>query len=505
MLAGLFNICQANFMTKIANIAKNTSYLTMALILQKVISFTYFTLLARYIGPASLGRYYLAISLTTIMAIIIDIGLANVLTREIAKEPRQAERWLASVLAIKLPLTIASVLLTVVAVKLLGYDSLTASLVYISIISMVFDSFTNTFFAVTRGRHNLKYESLASIIFQLIVLGAGYSALLMGGGLRLAMAALALASVFNFIYSAGVVRYRLSISLRLLYEWPLIKEIMSLAWPFALYGILQRIYTYLDSVLLSVLANDWQVGLYQVAFKIIFALQFLPQAFTASLYPALSSYWRSNREQMVVSFERALNYLTIISWPIIVGALVLADRIVLLFTDDYAAAEWPLRISILSLFFIFLNFPIGSLLNACDAQRRNTWNMGLVTFLSVVLNFLLIPQWQAVGASLTVLATNALMFALGLQAVRQIIVYRARRNLAVFMKVLAAATLMGISVYFGGRYLNIFAVTLAGGILYFGFLFLLGGFTRADVLGVYQSFRRAPITAKLEAENNGQS
>ena len=54
-------------MLKINNIARNTSYLTLALILQKIISFTYFTLLARYVGPVSLGKYYFAISFTTIL------------------------------------------------------------------------------------------------------------------------------------------------------------------------------------------------------------------------------------------------------------------------------------------------------------------------------------------------------------------------------------------------------------------------------------------------------
>lgn len=487
-------------MAKIANIAKNTSYLTIALILQKVISFTYFTLLARYVGPASLGQYYLAISFTTIFAIFIDLGFSNVLTREIAKDQSRAGRWLASVLAVKLPLSFLAAIATILAINLLGYDGLTRSLVYISLVSMVLDSFTATFFSVVRGFHNLKYESISSVVFQLIVLGAGYGALLAGGGLRLAMAALALASLFNFIYSAVVVRHRLKIALRLIYDWPLIKEIIMISWPFAAYAILQRVYTYIDSVLLSILAGDTQVGLYQVAFKIIFALQFLPLAFTASLYPALSSYWQSNREQLAVSFERALNYLAIISLPIIVGAIVLSDRIVLLFTSDYSQAVWPLRISILSLFFIFLNFPIGSLLNACDAQRRNTANMAVVAVVSVVLNLLLIPFWQATGASLTVLVTNFLMFILGLVAVRRIITYRAKRNFVVVVKALTAAILMGAAVYLGGSYLNIVAVTVMGAIIYFASLLALGGFKKEDVLSIARSFSRGQINKNIETE-----
>jgi O-antigen/teichoic acid export membrane protein len=488
-------------MTKIENIAKNTSYLTLALILQKIISFTYFTLLARYVGPASLGKYYLAISFTTIFAIFIDLGFANVLTREIAKDRERASRWLGNILTLKLPLAALALIVVFVLINVLGYDPLTKALVYVSCISMVLDSFTMTFFAAARGCHNLKYESISSVIFQSIVLVVGYSALLLGGGLLPAMGALALASLYNFIYAWSIVSARLKIGVRLLYDQPLVREILIISWPFAAYAILQRIYTYLDSVLLSILAGDVQVGLYQVAFKIIFALQFLPLAFTASLYPALSAYWHANREQLTVSFERAMNYLIIISLPIIVGAIVLSDKIILLFKEGYAGAAAPLRISIISLFFIFLNFPVGALLNACDAQRKNTRNMAIVTAVSVIMNLLLIPRWQAVGASATVLAANFLMFALGLMSVRRIIVYRARKNLLMFGKVLLASLLMGAVIWSGQGYFNVFVTTILGGILYFFILFLLGGFSRADVLSIYQSFRKADEGAdKIRAD-----
>jgi len=82
---------------KITNIAKNTSYFTLALILQKVISFTYFVLIARAIGPEDLGKYYFAISFTSIFGIFIDIGQSSVLTREVAKRPDEAEKLFSSV------------------------------------------------------------------------------------------------------------------------------------------------------------------------------------------------------------------------------------------------------------------------------------------------------------------------------------------------------------------------------------------------------------------------
>jgi len=476
-------------MLKINNIARNTSYLTLALILQKIISFTYFTLLARYVGPVSLGKYYFAISFTTIFAIFIDLGLGNVLIREVAKKADDAGRWLANVLALKIPLALISLITVFILINVLGYDSLTKNLVYVSSICMVLDSFTNTFFAVIRGFHNLKYESSASIIFQLIVLIVGYSALLLGGGLIIAMIALALASSFNFLYSLLVLKNKIKVNIKLIWDTPFIRKILILGWPFAMYAIFQRLYTYLDSVLLSILAGDLQVGLYQVAFKIIFALQFLPMAFVASLYPAMSTYWQNNREQLVVSFTRALNYLLIISLPIIVGTFILGNKIILLFKDGYGEALWPLRISIIALFFIFINFPIGSLLNACDRQKKNTLNMGIVMIVSLILNLLLIPHWQALGASITVLITNALMTILGFIWVKQIIPYHFKHNFSIFLKVIFSSLIMGLIVFLGKNYINIFIITFLGAIVYFLCLFVFRALKIEDIKSIIKSFK----------------
>lgn len=476
-------------MNKISNIAKNTSYLTLALVIQKVISFTYFTLLARYLGPADLGKYYFAISFTTIFAIFIDLGFSNVLTREVAKDQKQSAYWLGNILTLKVPLSILTAGAVFLMIRALGYDGLTRTLVYVSCLSMILDSFTYTFFAISRGFHNLKYESISSVVFQLIVLIIGYGALLLGRGLVAAVGALAIASLYNFLYSWTIVRKKIGVAVKFFYDLPTIKLILRISWPFAAYAIFQRLYVYLDSVLLSVLAGDEQVGLYQVAFKIIFALQFLPMAFTASLYPAMSAYWQTNRQQLAVSFERAINYLLIISLPIIVGAVLLADKIVLLFKEGYGGATLPLQISMVSLVFIFLNFPIGSLLNACDRQRRNTFNMAIVTALSVLLNFIFIPRWQAIGASLTVLITNALMFALGIYWVKKIIVYRFYKNFLVFFKVLVSSAVMGLVVLGGKQYLNIFIITALGAAAYFSSLFLMGGFKSEDLKSVWRSFR----------------
>jgi O-antigen/teichoic acid export membrane protein len=475
-------------MTKITNIAKNTSYLTMALVIQKIISFTYFAILARNIGPENLGKYYFAISFTTIFSIFIDFGLINVLTREIAKRQEKAKEILGSVLAIKIVFTVFVFLAIFLSINLLNYPEITKQLVYLSSICIILDSFTMSYFGTIRAFHDLKFESFASIIFQLVVMSFGLFFLYSGYSLVFIMSALVLASLFNFIYSSLVLHFKWRISILPKFKVNLIKKLLILAIPFALYAIFQRLYMYFDTVLLSIFTGDAFVGYYQIPFKIVFALQFLPLAFTASLYPAMSSYWLDNKDQLVVTFERAVNYLIIISFPIAVGIIVLAGKIMLLFNTGYEEAIIPLQIIMMALIFLFVNYPIGSLLNACDKQRQNTINMAIVAFVSLALNLILIPRMQAIGASITVLVTNFLMVALGFYWVPKIIPYRPKKILVVFLKAMLSAMVMGLAVFYLKTYLNIFIVVIVGGIVYFLTMFIVRGFTREDVLSIYKIF-----------------
>lgn len=475
---------------KVANIAKNTSYFTIALIIQKVISFTFFIILARTLGPEDLGKYYFAISFTTIFAIIIDLGFANVLTREVAKKQDDAQVLFGNVLAMKIPLAIFAYCCTSLLINLMHYPEITKMLVYLSSICMILDSFTLTFFAVIRAYHNLSYESISSVIFQLIVLIAGLIVLRMDGSLVMLMFSLVFASIFNFCFSFILLRNRFKIRIRPVLSKEVIRNILGISIVFTLFSVFQRIYTYLDTVLISVLAGDREVGLYQVAFKIIFAIQFLPAAFIASLYPALSFYWLNNRSQLGITFERAMNYLIIISLPISIGTISIADKIVNLFKSGYSEAILPLQITIAAVLFIFINFPIGSLLNACDFQKKNMINMAITAIASVMLNLALIPKFGAVGASITVFATNLLMFILGFYLVPKIIDHPIRKILVTFGKAAVSAAFMAAALAILKPLLNIAALIIAAGMAYFAGLYATRAFTKKDLASILGSFKK---------------
>jgi len=474
------------------SIARNTTYYTSALIIQKVLAFVYFSLIARFLGTEDTGKYVFALSFTTLFAIFIDLGLAAVLTREVAKYKEKTQDYLANIIALKIPLAVVTYLAVVVMINILGYPTLTKNLVYISGVIMFLDSFTMTFWAVMRGHQKLKYESIGVVGLQLITVMLGVLVLYFHLGLVFLMTALLCGSLFNLIFSIIKISQYLKIKIITHYEPAVLKTLFIIGIPFALNGIFSRIYSSLDTVLLSILRGDADVGWYSIPSKVTSALQFLPMAFMAALFPAMSEYFATDKERLRKTFEKAMHYLMIISLPLAAGVIVLAEPVVLkIYTADYVNSILPLKILMVSLFFLFINYPVGYLLNAGNKQVTNTVISGVTVLVSVISNIILIPKYGYLGAAVSSLVSTVVLFILGMYWVPKIINYNPWYLIGNFLKALLAAIIMAGVIYFLLPRVNFLILIPLGAVVYFGALFIFRGVGKRDFLDIWESITKS--------------
>jgi O-antigen/teichoic acid export membrane protein len=113
--------------------------------------------------------------------------------------------------------------------------------------------------------------------------------------------------------------------------------------------------------------------------------------------------------------------------------------------------------------------------------------MGLTVVLSVFLNLILIPMYQAVGAAITVLISNAFMFFLGLYYSSKIMNLKLKSNLIVFLKTLASAIIMASLVYYLKSYFQVIILVLIAILVYFIFIFIFKAIKREDVFSIYRA------------------
>lgn len=403
-------------------ITKNTGYLAVSYVLQKILAFVYFIILARFITTDSLGKYVFAFSFATIYSIIIDLGLSPVLTREIAKTKEKAEIYLSSVIVFKLIMAAIAYLAIIISINLLGYPAITKTLVYLTGLIMVLDSFSLSFYAALRGIQNLRFEAMGAIYYQSIVIILGTLALILKLSLPILILVYVLASLFNFFYSFRQVKQNIGIKFKLIFDKKILKFLFIIAVPFALAGVFNRVFSYIDTILLSKLAGDVAVGIYSIAYKLTYALQFVPAALGAALFPAMSNFYLNSPENLKKSFEKSFFYLSLIALPVIFGVIALAPEIITtLYGTRYLNSILPLQILIMAIIFIFLNYPIGALLNSCDRQKINTANVGIAMVINIALNLILIPKLSYTGAAIAGLLGQASLFALGFYQANKII------------------------------------------------------------------------------------
>lgn len=471
-------------------IARNTSWFTLALILQKIIAFVYFTFLARILGAEDIGQYVFALSYMQIFSILIDFGTNHYITREVAKDKKNVKQIVANVFGFKLLSSVVAVVIALLAAVVLDYSEATKQLLYVAAGVMVIESFIISTYAIIRGFHTLKYESVATVISHVILATIGLIVANVTDSVMYLLLVIVLAYVLNLIFGLSILRYQLSVPIQFKFEFVYWKKIFAVVLPFALAAGFSKIYNAFDQVALSKLASEAALGFYAVAYKLTFALQFLPLALMAAVYPAMSKYYKSNNHTFNKLFTRAVFYLVLISFPISASVIVFARPLITaLYTTEYAAAILPLQILIASIPLLFLNFPLGSLLNATDRQRRQTINMGIALVLNIALNLFFIPRLEAVGAALASSISTLLLFTLGVAAARTVVrVDKYYMSMFILKSLVATVVMAGVGWWLREHIYWFIALVLSG-IAYIGMQVGLGTFNKQEFKQFLHSFK----------------
>ena len=284
------------------------------------------------------------------------------------------------------------------------------------------------------------------------------------------------------MFSLVLLKLKLKFCLIPRYDKEITRHFLKIVPAFAMAGIFVKIYNTSDSVLLGYLDSDTAVGFFAVPAKIVYALQqIIPAAFAAVIFPAFSFYYINSKKLLAQTFNKAFTYLTIISLPISAGLVVLAPQIIRLVWPTYIEVVPTFIVMGLAIPFIFLAFPTGYLLNACDRQKNTTINRGIITALAVILNIILIPRLSFFGAGITFLITNFVLLFLDFFWVKSVISLNPLVLLKIVFKSLLASIIMIIGIYLVKPYFHLLIIIPWGALIYFISLYMLKGFSLIEV------------------------
>ncbi|MFA4845808.1 MAG: flippase [Patescibacteria group bacterium] len=404
------------------HVARNTAFLTLASIGQKIIAFVYFLFVARIMMPEATGEYFLAVSITVIFTVVADMGVTPVVIREVARDPSRAAVLVRQALGLKIPLILLACFGAIMTGRALGYGENLQFLIVLASVVLSLDAVHLLLYGVLRGFQVLRFESIGVFLGQGVTALAGGLVLWLAPSLPLLVVALMTGSVVNVCVAGRRVVLRLgSQALVPTFNHAQAKQLLRAAFPFALAALFVKVYSYVDSILISKFLDTTSVGIYALAYKFTYAFQFLPLAFTAALYPGMSAVVEKDAASLERIFLKGLWYMGILATPIVLGLFVIAPEAVRLAGSDYASAGPVLQTLVFVLVPIFLDFPVGSLLNASGRQSTKTAIMGMTMVINVALNLLFIPRFGILGAAYAALVCFVFMFVAGMFFVPKVI------------------------------------------------------------------------------------
>ena len=193
--------------------------------------------------------------------------------------------------------------------------------------------------------------------------------------------------------------------------------------------------------MLKILKEDSDIGIYAVAFKFISAGILLPATFVDALFPALNKIHDPHYFRYVIN--KAFKYLSIIAIPIGLGTLVLAEPLIHFFyNEQYNQSILCLQILSWAMVLMFGNWITGYALISLRKDKIMIMIVSLTAVVNIIANYILIPRWSYIGASVATIISEIIIMTLELIFLFKYVQYKT--ELIPIIKIFLCAAIMAL-------------------------------------------------------------
>ncbi len=452
-------------------VVKNTIWLSIGTIASRVIKAIIIIYAARVMGTESYGIFSYALSLAAMFSLFADIGTGGILTREVSRDPATLEKNLSSSFVIKISLLLFSMFLVGGVAPLFSAIKGADSLMPLAALLIAFDALREFGFSITRAWQKMEIEAginmvtgIGITIFGLIalwikptpfVLMVGY---VLGSGLGLLIAAILLGKYLKNFWKN--------------FDWQHTKNMLAIALPFAIGGVLNALTVNTDAVMIGWLRGASDVGLYAAAQRPILLIYMASSLLATSVFPIMMKSIGKDEQRVKLIFEKTMTISFLASMPIFVGGAILAPQIIsFIFGSQYTSASATFATL---LFTVVMVFAAANLINGIFAYNKQKM---LVTYLiiggvgNVLLDYLLIPSFGILGSAIATIISQGSAYGYLWYQLKKINNFHTLKYLT---KGFAAVGIMGLSTFLMGMvHINVIANVAISAIVYFGALILL--------------------------------
>ncbi len=364
---------------------------------------------------AEYGLYNILFNLSFILSILFDLGLTNYNNRHISQNHHLLQKYFSSIVILKLILALLYGLVAYGIALILNISGQNLNLLFFLVFSQMLVSFTLYLRSNIAGMQMHTANSVISVLDRALMIG--FCAILIWGrisGITFSIAWFIYAQTAAYLVTAVIcflIVAKKSKFPKLRYDHKFFLVVIRQSWPYALLALLMVAYTRVDVIMLGHMLRPEEngtmaVSIYAKGFRLFDATYQFALLFAVLLLPMFSKMIKEKQDLHGLTLLSSL-LLFVPTIALAIGSQVYRVEIMDLLYDKNVNEAAPF-FGILMFAFLGMAGTIiyGTLLTANGNLKILNITSAIALGINIILNFILIPKYQAFGAAISCMATQ---------------------------------------------------------------------------------------------------
>jgi O-antigen/teichoic acid export membrane protein len=365
-------------------------------------TFLLYLLIARYVGAFEYGQFSLGLTFFQTFQLLAIGGMKILITREVARDKEKAGLYLVNGSAVVVLLSAVSFTLMALLARVLQYAPDTAGAILWLSLGLMPYALATVADALFQARERMQYITYANVLVNGFKVGLGFLVLSRGYGLSAVVILLFGAHVVAMGIKWGfLVRY--VVRPRIKIDVGFCRNMLNSTATFLGIDGLIAILSSFNVILLSKLAGELEVGLFNAANQLLVPMALVFESILIGAFPRMCQSYEPSLRGLKRISERLLELLLAMVVPVAVGLFALAGPILLLLYGDegFLPAASALCILVGALVTRVFTQVLGRVLLASLQEKKTLRILAVDVLASVILGPILISRHGLMGAALT--------------------------------------------------------------------------------------------------------
>lgn len=391
-------------------IAYNVAFSSIAKILSTVLALVSIGFITRYLGKEGFGSYATVLAFLSFFSAFFDLGLYSISTREISRPGADEEKIMSNIFSLRIISSLFVLILAPAVVFFFPYPEEVERGILIMAASFIFSSAYQVLNGVFQKNLAMDKVAISELIGKVIQVVVVIAAVKLNLGMDWIFASLLFYMIASFcmVYLWSKKYIQLKISFDISYWKSFLKE----SYPMGISAIITFAYFKMDTILLSLIKSNSEVGIYNAAYKVIENITFFPAMIIGLILPIMSQNIFQNKERFKDVSNKTFKVFAVLALPLVIAVIFLSGGIInLIGGAGFAESAGVLQILVFALALIFFGHFFNAIMIAANLQKKLMYILGLAAFLNIASNLFVISKYSYLGAAYTSVFTELFVVA----------------------------------------------------------------------------------------------